>query len=96
MLAQISIGAALDHVAVFDQRMWVLEGWHKDGENRKDVWHSADGVDWREVPNTPWKPRHASSIFVHDHALWVVAGNNMESDVWKLVRRSGGAPTARR
>jgi hypothetical protein len=77
-------------VAVFDNRMWVLEGYHKDGGNRKDVWYSADGVDWRELPNTPWKPRHASSIFVHDHALWVVAGNNMESDVWKLVRRSGG------
>jgi hypothetical protein len=77
-------------VAVFDNRMWVLEGYHKDGGNRKDVWYSANGVDWREVLDTPWKPRHASSIFVHDHALWVVAGNNMESDVWKLVRRSGG------
>ena len=75
-------------VAVFDNRMWVLEGYHKDGGNRKDVWYSTDGVGWREVPNTPWKPRHASSIFVHDNALWVVAGNNMESDVWKLVRRA--------
>ncbi len=74
-------------VAVFDDRMWVLEGYHKDGGNRKDVWYSANGVDWREVPNTPWKPRHASSIFVHDHALWVVAGNNMDADVWKLVRQ---------
>jgi hypothetical protein len=38
------------------------------------------------VPETPWKARHASSIYVYNDALWVVAGNNMTSDVWKLVR----------
>jgi hypothetical protein len=71
-------------VAVFDDRMWVLEGYAK--VNRNDVWYSADGVNWYELPNTPWKPRHAASVFVHDGALWMVAGNNMESDVWKLTR----------
>ena len=71
-------------VAVFDDRMWVLEGYAKG--NRNDVWHSSDGVNWYELPGTPWKPRHAASVFVHDNALWMVAGNNMESDVWKLVR----------
>ncbi len=71
-------------VAVWDGRLWVLEGWQ--GSNRNDVWHSADGVAWTELPNTPWKPRHAASVLVHADALWVVAGNNMESDVWKLVR----------
>jgi len=71
-------------VAVFDNRMWVLEGY--SGKNRKDVWHSADGVTWHELPDTPWKARHAASVFVHQDALWLVAGNNMESDVWKLVR----------
>jgi hypothetical protein len=76
-------------VAVFDGRMWVMEGGYKvvDGSpNRNDVWYSADGVNWYEVPNTPWKPRHAASVFVFDNALWMVAGNNMEKDVWKLVR----------
>jgi hypothetical protein len=73
-------------VAVFDDRLWVLEGYSQPGGNRNDVWHSADGVTWHEVPKTPWKPRHAASVFVHDGALWMVAGNNMESDVWKLVR----------
>ncbi len=71
-------------VAVWDNRLWVLEGY--GGSNRNDVWYSADGVNWYELPNTPWKPRHAASVFVHDHGLWMVAGNNMESDVWKLVR----------
>lgn len=82
-------------VAVFDGRMW-LEGyatipnlsgpWKAATKNSNDVWHSTDGVDWHEVPNTPWKPRHAASVFVYDGAVWMVAGNNMESDVWKLVR----------
>jgi len=74
-------------VAVFDNRMWVLEGYYKNGGNRNDVWYSSDGVNWRELPNTPWKPRHAASVFVYDNALWMVAGNNMESDVWKLIKR---------
>ncbi len=71
-------------VAVFDDRMWVLEGYDGKG-NRKDVWHSADGVTWQELPDTPWTPRHAASVFVFDNALWMVAGNNFEKDVWKLV-----------
>ena len=73
-------------VAVWDGRLWVMEGYHKDGGNRNDVWHSADGAAWFEVPNTPWKPRHAASVFVFNDALWMVAGNNMEPDVWRLRR----------
>lgn len=73
-------------VAVFDDRLWVLEGFNK--ANRNDAWHSADGVTWHEIPDTPWAPRHASSVFVYDNALWMVAGNNMEKDVWKLQRAS--------
>ena len=79
-------------VAVWDNRLWVLEGYNREGGNRKDVWHSTDGVNWHEVPNTPWKPRHAASVFVHDDALWMVAGNNMEPDVWKLIRRQSKRP----
>jgi hypothetical protein len=74
-------------VAVWDDRLWVMEGYNKTSGNRNDVWYSSDGVHWHEVPNTPWKPRHAASVFVHDGALWMVAGNNMESDVWKLRRK---------
>lgn len=73
-------------VAVFDDRMWVMEGYHRDGGNKNDVWYSADGTNWTEVPDTPWPPRHAASVFVYDNALWMVAGNNMTSDVWKLTR----------
>ena len=71
-------------VAVFDGRMWVMEGWNK--VNRNDVWYSADGVNWYELPGTPWHIRHAASAYVYKDALWMVAGNNMERDVWKLER----------
>ncbi len=74
-------------VATWDDRLWVLEGYHREGGNRNDVWYSADGQVWHEVPNTPWRPRHAASVFVHNDALWMVAGNNMEPDVWKLRRK---------
>jgi len=75
-------------VAVYDDRLWVMEGYSlgKVKGNRNDVWHSADGVTWHEVKNTPWAPRHAASVFVYDNALWMVAGNNMKSDAWKLRR----------
>ena len=72
-------------VAVFDDRLWLLEGY--DGRNRNDVWFSSDGLTWHELTGTPWKPRHAASVFVFRDALWVIAGNNMESDIWKLQRR---------
>jgi hypothetical protein len=74
-------------VAVFDDRLWVMEGYHANGGNRNDVWYSEDGKNWTEVPKTPWAPRHAASVFVHQNALWMVAGNNMTSDVWKLQRK---------
>jgi len=66
--------------------MWVLEGYNAASGNRRDVWYSADGVNWHELPDTPWAPRHAASVFVYDDALWMVAGNNMSPDVWKLTR----------
>lgn len=72
-------------VALFDSKMWVMEGWHYG--NRNDVWYSRDGETWHELPGTPWSPRHAASVFVFDNGLWMVAGNNMQSDVWKLTIR---------
>jgi N-acetylneuraminic acid mutarotase len=77
-------------VAVFDNHLWVMEGGFftdaKDARrfNQNDVWYSADGANWRELPDTPWPPRHAASVFVYHGSLWMVAGNNMQSDVWRL------------
>jgi hypothetical protein len=77
-------GRQYHEVAVFDGKMWLMEGYDGTG-NRKDVWYSEDGSNWHEIPDTPWTPRHAASVFVFKDALWMVAGNNFEKDVWKLV-----------
>lgn len=71
-------------VAVFDDHLWVLEGYQRTG-NCNDVYCSSDGTRWQEIADTPWAPRHAASVFVHRGALWMVAGNNMTPDVWKLI-----------
>jgi len=81
-------GRVYHDVAVFDDRLWVMEGHDLHGKNMNDVWYSSDGQDWYEVPETPWKERHASSVFVHKNALWMIAGNHMGRDVWKLVRKA--------
>ncbi len=74
-------------VAVWDNRLWVMEGYCQ--ANRNDVWYSCDGTTWQELPDTPWKPRHAAGLAVHGDSLYLVSGNNMESDVWRLVRSAG-------
>jgi len=80
-------GRVYHDVAAFDGRLWVLEGQGALGKNTKDVWYSRDGASWDEVPDTPWQERHAASVFVSRDALWMVAGNHMGRDVWKLVRK---------
>jgi hypothetical protein len=79
-------------VGVFDNRLWVVAGFLEKGPgisgNRNDVWHSRDGIHWTELPESPWKIRHAASLFTHKNALWIVAGKNMQSDVWKLTRKN--------
>ncbi|HAA73775.1 TPA: hypothetical protein DCE37_01490 [Candidatus Latescibacteria bacterium] len=78
--------------AVKDSRIWILGGGTYDTPDRptrlfyNDVWHSPNGTDWTEIPDTPWLPRHAASVFIHRDALWMVTGNNMQSDVWRLDR----------
>jgi hypothetical protein len=101
---------AMHDVAVFDGKIWIMEGCNPDSPNAtsiaanttatqpqmahwistlnlNDVWYSENGSNWHELPNSPWAPRHASGLVAHDDALWLIAGNNMQSDVWKLVKK---------
>lgn len=80
-------GRVYHNVAVFDDCLWVMEGQGSIGKNTRDVWCSSDGTNWHELPDTPWKERHAASVFVYKDALWMVAGCHMGRDVWKLVRK---------
>ena len=72
-------------LAVFDDRLWVIQGQTPNG-NSNDVWYSSNGTDWYEVPDTPWPARHAASVFVYRDAVWLAAGSHMGSDVWRLER----------
>lgn len=78
-------------IAIWDNKIWVIGGtsvgFVKGLENRNDVWYSEDGKNWINLPKTPWTPRHATSLYSTDECLYVVGGNNMESDVWKLCRK---------
>ena len=72
--------------------------WSEDGQE----WHEVP-TPWapRCVPSSPAVVhpschqshrrlavhRHAASAFVHDGSLWMVAGNNMQPDVWRLSRQ---------
>ncbi len=80
-------GRVYHDVAVFDDRLWVMEGQTDRRGNANDVWYSADGTTWHEVPHTPWANRHAASVFVYQGALWMLCGCHMGRDVWKLTRR---------
>jgi hypothetical protein len=65
--------------------MRLIGGWNPPDKQHfplicsNDRWFSTNGVEWLEVPETPWKPRHATSVVVHNNHFWMVAGNNMES-----------------
>src|SRR4051794_38365766 len=63
------IRGSQEAVADFVRRMWVLGGYSPGRGSRNAVGYTADGVNWYEVPDTPWRPRHAASVFVHDNAL---------------------------
>lgn len=71
-------------VIKYNERMWVLEGFDNNYLNTNEVWYSDDGVNWYEIENTPWDVRHAAAVYVHDSSLWMIGGNNMVSDIWKL------------
>lgn len=67
-----------------DGKLWVLGGQrgvadHPDevgtDGNRNDVWYSADGRNWEELPETPWSRRHACGFGIHHGALFLAGGN---------------------
>ena len=75
--------------AAYRDRIWLLGGFRAQPtwNNFNDVWYSADGADWRQFPSEDiWGPRHEVSAYVHDDALWLVAGNEwpLRNDVWRL------------
>ena len=83
-------------ITVFDGHMWVIGGHGPAGSgNLADVWYSIDGVHWTQLPNTPWRGRHAASVAVFKNALWLTAGSTDDSpqnDVWRLINNGAIVP----
>ena len=68
--------------AYFDHNIWVICGsvHQTDGG---DVWYSSNGVDWHELMNPRFAPRHGASVTVYDNSLWLMCGV-ATNDSWRL------------
>lgn len=63
---------------VFNNRMWVLGGDDSSGQQRNDVWSSADGSLWTQAAangsGSSFTPRASHTSLVFDGAMWVLGG----------------------
>ena len=57
-----------------------------------EVWKSADGTNWSQLPNAPWIPRGSmlNSVVDNDQNIWLLGGGRVLSfrdynDVWKTA-----------
>jgi hypothetical protein len=75
-------------VEVHDGRLWLVGGVSEKNQNLADSWTSIDGERWQQV-DSPFAPRHAAGLASHRGTLYLISGNNFESDIWALrkVRR---------
>lgn len=93
------------NVKSFDGRLWVINGYDgyeagqgRTGDNRGDVWYSADGKNWYDgSPPPSFVPRHAGTSWVHAGSIFVGSGNAFAedplqpdvakwfADVWKMT-----------
>lgn len=71
------------NVEVHDNKLWIVSGVDANNQNMADTWYSSDGEKWWAVAS-PFAARHAAGLATHDGNLFLVSGNNMESDVWML------------
>jgi N-acetylneuraminic acid mutarotase len=51
-----------------------------DGSNKNDVWRTADGSTWTQMPDAPWVGRYKTATCVHNGYIYLVGGL---VDVWR-------------
>lgn len=72
---------------VFDNRMWLSNGYYDTGIFSRDLWSSADGSKWDQISNaTPYDPY--SEMVVFHNKVWAVKGsvwNSSNGNEWSLV-----------
>lgn len=74
--------------------LWVSSGYGSDGLNHNDFWHSADGVTWAEVADTPMAAGHADGIAVTPYGVVHASGNAMDTEVYRMVAGEGAVASA--
>lgn len=71
---------------VYDDEMWIVAGYTSvpTPGNKNDVWHSADGIHWTQLPESPWAYRHEVGLLVFGEKMYVLGGfgNVLYNDVW--------------
>ena len=86
-------------VIVWDSKIWIMGGNNQFMKNKdrfdsvgnsNQVYCSIDGIEWRELKNPSWEPKHAHSLFIKGSDLILVNGTgggtpNMK-EVWKLSK----------
>ena len=64
-------------VAAFD-KLFII-GW-------REVWSSADGINWTSQPKTDWGERHGMVSVFFDNKMWMTGGmqswDKFKNDVW--------------
>lgn len=86
--------------AGFNGNLWSMGGVNGTTYSN-EVWKTADGISWSQLPNAPWSARAYANSIVFGGLLWVMggigAGNTYASDVWSTadgltwVRQSAAA-----
>jgi dihydrofolate reductase len=78
---------------VFDdgtgEKMWVIGGQGSNNTYKKDVWHSTNGVTWKQATATAaFSARNSHTSVVFDNKMWVIGGfdgsggTSSKNDVW--------------
>lgn len=71
----------------FNDKLWILNGFHYTEDIREDFWNSEDGETWTEVTPTSavFSARYSPMAFVFDNKIWVIGGYDgadYKNDVW--------------
>lgn len=80
-------------LVVHDGYMWLIGGWlgdynvHSDSKGdywTSQVWRTNDGVNWENMGDAPWKPRHGFGCVSYKGKIWVISGDDSR-DIWSTV-----------
>lgn len=64
---------------VFNNKMWISNGYYHGNVTYRDLWSSSDGINWnKELSYTPYDPY--SEMVVYNGKIWAVKGSVWNSE----------------